>query len=73
MRKVIKHGMHTSTYQTCDHKRMSIELSQKDIGSPSTPIPTIVNNTPSTASTTMVVVPKVPIITPVCPIVNAHL
>jgi hypothetical protein len=55
-RKVIKCGAHTSTYQTCDHTRMSIESSQKDIGSPSTLVPTIVNNTPSTPSTTMVVV-----------------
>jgi hypothetical protein len=54
--KVIKHGTHTSTYQTCDHTRMSTESSQKDTGSPSTPIPTIVNGTPSTPSTTMVVV-----------------
>jgi hypothetical protein len=55
-RKVIIRGTYTSTYQTCDHTRMSIESSQKDTGSPSTPIPTIVNDTPSTPSTTMVVV-----------------
>jgi hypothetical protein len=68
--KVIKRGTHTSTYQTCDHTRMSTKSSQKDTGSPSTPIPTIVNDTPLTPSTTMVVVPKVPIITHVCHIVN---
>jgi hypothetical protein len=27
--KVIKRGTHTSTYQTCDHTRMSTKLSQK--------------------------------------------
>jgi hypothetical protein len=62
-RKVIKRGTHTSTYQTCGHTSMSTESSQKDTGSPSTPIPTIVNGTPSMPSTTMVVVPEVPIIT----------
>jgi hypothetical protein len=67
--KVIKRGTHTSTYQTCDHTRMSIESSQKDIESPSTPIPTIVNSVPSTPSTTVVVVPMVPIITPIHPAV----
>jgi hypothetical protein len=71
-RKVIKRGTHTSTYQTCDHTRMSTESSQKDTGSPSTPIPTIVNGTPSTPSTTMVVVSEVPIITSVHPIVNTQ-
>jgi hypothetical protein len=64
-RKVIIRGTYTSTYQTCDRMRMSTESSQKDTGSPSTPIPTIVNDTPSTPSTTMVVVSEVPIITPV--------
>jgi hypothetical protein len=71
-RKVIIRGTYTSTYQTCDHMRMSTESSQKDIGSPSTPIPTIVNGTPSTPSTTMVVVLEVPIITHVHPIVNTQ-
>ena len=51
---------------------MSIESSQKDIGSPSTPIPTIVNGTPSTPSTTMVVVSKFHIITHVFLIVNTQ-
>jgi hypothetical protein len=71
-RKVIKRGIHTSTYHTCDHTRMSTESSQKYIGSPSTPIPTIVNGTPSTPSTTMVIVSEVPIINPVHPIVNTQ-
>jgi hypothetical protein len=51
---------------------MSIESSQKDIGSPSTPIPIKVNGTPSMPSTTMVLVPEVPIITLVQPIVNTQ-
>jgi len=51
---------------------MSTESSQKYIGSPSTPIPTIVNGTPSTPSTTMVVVSEVPIITYARPIVNTQ-
>jgi hypothetical protein len=71
-RKVIKRGTHTSTYQTCDHTRMSIQSSQKYIGSPSTPIPTIINGTPSTPSTTMIVVLEVTIITPIHPIVNTQ-
>jgi hypothetical protein len=71
-RKVIKRGTHTSTYQTCDHTRMSIESSHQDTRIPSTPIPTIVNDTPSTPSTIMVVVPEVPIITSTFPIVNTQ-
>jgi hypothetical protein len=71
-RKVIKCGTHTSTYQNCDHTRMSIESSQKDTESPLTPIPTIVNDTPSTPSTKMAVVLEVPIITHVRPIVNTQ-
>jgi hypothetical protein len=51
---------------------MSIESIQIDNGSPSTPIPIIVNDTPLTPSTTMVVVLKVPIITHVCPIVHTQ-
>jgi hypothetical protein len=51
---------------------MSTESSQKNDGSHSTPIPTIVNGTPSTPSTTMVVVLEVHIITNVRPIVNTQ-
>jgi hypothetical protein len=51
---------------------MSTESSQKDTGIPSTPIPTIVNGTPSTSSTAMVVVSEVPIITHIHPIVNTQ-
>jgi hypothetical protein len=48
---------------------MSTESSQKDIGSPLNPIPIVVNGTPSTPSTTMVVVSEVPVITHVQPMV----
>jgi hypothetical protein len=51
---------------------MSTKSIQKDTGSPLTPTPTIVNGTPSTPSTTMVVVSKVPVITLVWPIVNTQ-
>jgi hypothetical protein len=48
---------------------MIIESSQKYIGILSTPIPIVVNGTPSTPSTTMVVVLEVPIITHIHPMV----
>jgi hypothetical protein len=54
--RVIKHGTYTSTYYTCDSTRMGTEPSHQDTGSPSNPIPTIVNGTPSTLATTMVAV-----------------
>jgi hypothetical protein len=44
---------------------MSIESSQKDTRIPLTPIPFVVNGTPSTPLTTMVLVSKVPFITPI--------
>ena len=68
--RVIRHGTHTSTIQTCDSTRMSIEPSLQNNGIPSTPTPIIVNGTPSTPATTMVVVSKAPIITMARPIVN---
>jgi hypothetical protein len=71
-RKFIKCGTHTSTYHTCRHTRMSTRSSQKDSRGPSTPIPTIVNDTSSTPSTTMVVVLEVPIFTSIHPIVHAQ-
>jgi hypothetical protein len=70
--RVIERGTHTSTYQTCDHTRMSTVPSHQDIGSPTTLTPTIVNGTPSTPSTIMVVVSEAPIITDACPIVNTQ-
>jgi hypothetical protein len=47
-------------------------MSHQNSGSPSTPTRTIVNDTPSTPATTMVVVTKEPIITVSHPIVNAQ-
>jgi hypothetical protein len=47
-------------------------MSLQNSGSPSIPARTIVNDTPSTLATTMVVVPKEPIITVSRPIVNAQ-
>jgi hypothetical protein len=71
-RRVIRSGMHTSIFQTCDSTRMSTEPSLQNSGSPSTPIPTIVNGTPSTPPTSMVLVPEAPIITMARPIVNVE-
>ena len=71
-RRVIRSGTHTSTIKTCDSTRMSIEPSVHNFGSPSTPIPTIVNGTPSTLATSMVVALEVPIVTIPHPIVNTH-
>jgi hypothetical protein len=70
--RVIKRGTHTSTYQNFDSTRMSIEPSHQDLGSPSTPIPTIVIGTPSNPSTTMVVIPKEPKIIDARRIVNTQ-
>jgi hypothetical protein len=70
-RRVFICGTHTSTIQT-DFKRMSTEPGLQNSGSLSTLIPTIVNGTPSTPATSMVVVPEAPIITIAQPIVNAH-
>jgi hypothetical protein len=70
--RVIKCGTHTSTYQTCDCTRMNTEPSHQDTGSPLTPIPSIDNGTPSTPSTTMVLVPEAPIINVSHPIVNTQ-
>jgi hypothetical protein len=50
---------------------MSTELSHQNTGSPSTPTPTIVNGTPSTPATIMVVVSEAPIIIVSRPIDNA--
>jgi hypothetical protein len=71
-RRVITRGTNTSTAQTWDSTRMSTEPGLQNSGSPSTPIPTVVNGTPSTPATSMVVVSEAPIITVARPIVNAH-
>jgi hypothetical protein len=70
--RVIIRGTHTSTIHTCDSTKMSTGPGLQNSWSPSTPIPTIVNGTPSTPTTSMVVVPEAPIITMAQPIVNAH-
>jgi hypothetical protein len=51
---------------------MSIEPSLQDIGIPSTPTPTIVNGTPLTPTTIMVVVSEAAIIIMAQPIMNAQ-
>jgi len=51
---------------------MSTGPGLQNFGNPSTPIPIIVNGTPSTPATSMVVVLEVPIITMARPIVNAQ-
>jgi hypothetical protein len=71
-RRVIRSGTHTSTDQTCDSTRMSIEPSIQNSGIPSNPIPTIFNGTPSTPATSIVVASEEPIITMARPIVNAQ-
>jgi hypothetical protein len=71
-RRVIICGTHTSTIQTCDSTRMSIEPSIHNTGSPSMLTPTIFNGTPSTPATSMVVVSEAPIITMARPIINAQ-
>jgi hypothetical protein len=61
--KVNRHGTYISTSQTFDYQVMGTMLSLNDTGSPSTPIPYMVGGIPSTPSATMIVVPKVPILT----------
>jgi hypothetical protein len=56
--RVFRSGTHTSTFQTCGSIRISIKSSIQNTGSSSTPIPTIVNGTPSTPVTATVVVPE---------------
>jgi hypothetical protein len=68
--RFISSGTHTSTVHTCDSTRMSTESSLQNTRSPSNPIPTIVNGSPSTPVTSMVVVLKAPIITMARPILN---
>jgi hypothetical protein len=70
-RRVIRCGTHTSTFQTCGSTRMSTESSLQNTRSSSTPIPTIVNGTPSVFATTTVAVSKAYTGTMARPIVNA--
>jgi hypothetical protein len=71
-RRLIRHGTHTSTIQTCDSTKIITEPSLKNTRNPLTPIPTIVNGTPLTPATSMVVVSKAPIITMAQLIVNSQ-
>jgi hypothetical protein len=70
-RRIFGSGTHTSTFQTCGSARMSTESNLQNTGSSSTPIPTIVNGTPSTPATATVAVPKAYISTMARPVVNA--
>jgi hypothetical protein len=62
-RRVIRCGTHKSTVQTCESIKMSIEPNIQSTGSSLTPIPTIVNDSPSAPATTSVATSKAPIIT----------
>jgi hypothetical protein len=70
--RVIIRGTQTSIVQTCDSTRMSTEPSLQNTGKPSNPTPMIVNGTPLTPTTSIVVVPEASIITMDCPIVNVE-
>jgi hypothetical protein len=71
-RRVFICGTQTSTVQTCDSTRMSTKPNIQNFGSPSTPIPTIVQGTPLTPATSMVAMPEIPISMIPRPIVNAY-
>ena len=70
--KVIKRGTHTSTNHIFDCPVMGIELSPNDTRTPSTPIPSVVNGTPLNPSTTMVLVPEIPVLTHTHPMVSTR-
>jgi hypothetical protein len=70
--RFIRHGTHTSSFQTCDSSKMSTEANIQNTGSPSTPIPTVVNGTPSTPMTTTNAASEAPIIIMDQPIINAQ-
>ena len=69
--RFIRHGTHTSTFQTCDPARMSTKSSIQNTGSSSTPNPTIINGTPWTPAAATVAVSKAYTDTMDQPIVNA--
>jgi hypothetical protein len=54
--RVFRSGTHTFTFQTCGSTRISTESSLQNTESSLTPIPTIVNGTPSTPTVTIVAV-----------------
>jgi hypothetical protein len=70
-RRVIRCGTHTSNFQTCGSTRMSIDSILQNTGISLTPIPTIVNGTPSTLATATVAVSEAYIDTMARPVVNA--
>ena len=53
-RSVFRSGTHTSTFQTCGSTRMSTESILQNTRSSWTPLPTIINGTPSTPTTTTI-------------------
>jgi hypothetical protein len=69
--RVIKSGTHTSTLQACGSTRMGVESSLQNTGSSLTPIPTIINGTPSTPAATTVAVLEAYTGTMAWPIFNA--
>jgi hypothetical protein len=69
--RVFRSGTLTSTFQTYGSTRMSTKSSIQNTGSSSTPIPTIVNGTPSTPAATIVAVSEAYTSTMARPVVNA--
>jgi hypothetical protein len=69
--RVVRSGTHTSTFQTCDPTNMTTESTPQNIGSSSTPNPTIFNCTPLTPTTTIVAVSEAYTGTTARPVVNA--
>jgi hypothetical protein len=67
--KVNRRGTYNSTSQNCDYPTMSTKLSLKDTGSPSTPIPYVVNGIPLTPLAATGLVTKVLVLTPTQPVV----
>jgi hypothetical protein len=69
--RVFRSGTHTSTFQTCGSTRMSTESSLQNTRISSTPIPTIVNGTPSILAATTVTVLEAYTSTMAQPVVNS--
>jgi hypothetical protein len=69
--RVFRSGTHTFTFQTCGSTRISTESSLQNTESSLTPIPTIINGTPSTPVATIVAGPEAYTSTMAQPIVNA--
>jgi hypothetical protein len=59
-RRVNKCGTYISTSQTCDHPTMSTESDMNVLGSPSTPLSSMISGIPSTPSSSMVWVLEAP-------------